>query len=88
MNDHIQTIASRATAIFRKANGDSPAPAVIAGLIKVAHDRRPLRLAEMAEADDLNLIHDVAGIINHMDFATGEMRDCFLPRFTATEAQR
>ncbi|KPW08435.1 hypothetical protein ALO91_200041 [Pseudomonas syringae pv. aceris] len=42
-----------------------------------------LRLADMAEADDFNLVHDVGGIRQNIDRATGKLRGHFLPRFSA-----
>lgn len=42
----------------------------------------PLDLDRLLEASDFDLAHDVAGITRHIDRETGELRDCFLPRFT------
>lgn len=41
----------------------------------------PLRLLELAEADDANFAHDVFGIRRHIDRRTGKLGDCFLPRY-------
>lgn len=41
----------------------------------------PLKLEELARADDFNFAHDVFGIRNHMDRSTGKLTGCFLPRF-------
>lgn len=41
----------------------------------------PLNLVKLLEADDFNFAHDVWGIRRHMDRTTGELTDCFLPRF-------
>jgi hypothetical protein len=41
----------------------------------------PLDLERMREAKKSDLMHDVAGIRRHLDRDTGELRDCFLPRF-------
>lgn len=41
----------------------------------------PLKLAELLAADDANFAHDVFGIERHIDRRTGELTDCFLPRF-------
>ena len=46
----------------------------------------PLKLAELAAADTPNFIHDVAGIAQHIDRVTGELRDCFVPRYAVREA--
>lgn len=40
----------------------------------------PLRLSDMEQASEFDLIHDVAGICDHIDFATGKLEGCFLPR--------
>lgn len=44
----------------------------------------PLKLKELLEADDANFSHDVFGIRRHIDRETGELKDCFLPRFSVT----
>ncbi|MBC7954081.1 MAG: hypothetical protein H7Z12_19965 [Rhodospirillaceae bacterium] len=43
----------------------------------------PLRLADMAEADDFNLLHDVGGIHNCINRRTGKIDGLFRPRFAA-----
>lgn len=52
--------------------------------ITTVHSNRPLRLEELAEADDFNLMHDVSGIAKYLDRTTGQLTHGFLPRFTAT----
>ncbi len=42
-----------------------------------------LRLADLAEADDFNLTHDVCGIRQNIDRTTGKLRGHFLPRCSA-----
>lgn len=42
----------------------------------------PLRLAGLLKADDFNFAHDVFGIHRHIDRNTGELTDCFSPRFS------
>lgn len=41
----------------------------------------PLRLRELAAADDFDFTHDVFGIMRHIDRKTGKLGDFFLPRF-------
>ena len=41
----------------------------------------PLKLKELLAADDFNFFHDIYGIYNHLDRKTGELKNCFLPRF-------
>lgn len=45
----------------------------------------PIDFERMLAADDLNFLHDVAGIARHMDRTTGHLTDCFLPRFAKRE---
>jgi uncharacterized protein DUF6874 len=45
-----------------------------------AHQRMPLDLPLLARAPDIDLAHDVFGIMRHIDILTGELRDCFVPR--------
>lgn len=41
----------------------------------------PLRLADLLAADDFNFSHDVFGIHRNIDRTTGELRECWSPRF-------
>lgn len=41
----------------------------------------PIDLDALAQADDFNFIHDVAGVCRHLDRTTGKLTDCFIPRF-------
>lgn len=45
----------------------------------------PLRLQDLLEADDFNFAHDVFGIRANIDRSTGELENCFLPRFAQPE---
>ena len=40
----------------------------------------PLDLKKLAEFDTFNLMHDVIGIMNHIDRKNGSLSDHFLPR--------
>lgn len=42
----------------------------------------PLKLEELSAAKDFDFFHDVVGIHQHLDRGTGELMDCFLPRYT------
>jgi hypothetical protein len=46
----------------------------------------PLRLEELAEADAFNFAHDILGINKHLNRDTGELMDCFLPRYAASKS--
>jgi hypothetical protein len=46
----------------------------------------PIDFDALAKADDFNFIHDVAGIVRHLDRSTGKLVDCFVPRFARHQA--
>jgi hypothetical protein len=43
----------------------------------------PLDLKGLLEADTFNFTHDAFGIVRHLDRSTGQLLDCFVPRFAA-----
>lgn len=45
------------------------------------HERTPLRLQELLDADESNFVHDVWGIRRHLNRQTRQLEDCFTPRF-------
>lgn len=49
----------------------------------VCHNQCPLRLKDLLCADDLNFLHDISGINRHLNHETGELMNCFQPRFAA-----
>lgn len=55
--------------------------------LSAVHATRPLRLAELANADDFNFAHDMVGIARHLDRETGELGGCFVPRFARREVR-
>lgn len=51
--------------------------------ITAAHlNGNKLKLAELLNADDFNFYHDVNGIGSHLDRETGELLNCFSPRYS------
>lgn len=42
----------------------------------------PINWEQLETADDFTLVHDIGGIIQHIDRQTGQMLDCFVPRCT------
>lgn len=50
--------------------------------LAATHAHTPLRLVDLAEADDFNFVHDVFGIQAHIDRKNGELAGHFLPRFS------
>lgn len=51
--------------------------------IAACHSKCPLRLEGLLNANDFNFGHDVFGIRTKLNRATGELNDCFLPRYAA-----
>jgi len=49
--------------------------------IQAAHITYPLKLKELLAADNFNFMHDVCGISNNINRETGELENCFVPRF-------
>ena len=50
--------------------------------IELAHSSQPLNLDGLLNASDADLMHDVSGIVTHLNRATGKLEDCFVPRYT------
>lgn len=63
-----------------------PVSDVVMDIIAVHRNGCPLRLAELLAADDFNFAHDVFGIRRHLDRTTGQLRNCFVPRFARPRA--
>jgi hypothetical protein len=45
-----------------------------------------LDLEKLADATDMDLVHDIVGIGKHIDRETGELCGCFVPRCAAAKA--
>lgn len=82
----ISRIASRAVGVASQA-GEPTDKIQFQMDITAAHANGcPLRLVSLLEADDFNFAHDVFGIRRHLNRDTGEIENCFLPRFAQPEA--
>ena len=76
----IDKIAKRVNALYA-AYGNNTTTSV-AFALQVCHVTVcPLRLVDMFNGSDSDLVHDIGGIFRHMDAANSKMRDCFQPRF-------
>ena len=42
-----------------------------------------LKLQELLSAEVGNFLHDVCGIMRHLDRTTGKLQDCFVPRYAS-----
>lgn len=73
-------IVDRAVDMFRRH--DTPRDRIdIVMDLEVTHATCPLRLEELVEAGDFDFAHDIYGITRHLNRETGELENCFLPRF-------
>lgn len=76
----VAVIIDRAKRFIEEAGGELDGLSLEMDLAAV-HARVPLRLRALAGAPDFDFVHDVVGIINHMDRRTGLLQDHFVPRF-------
>ncbi len=75
-------VAMKASKAIMVATGRNVSPSLITDFLAVAHlNGTPLRLNDMAKGRDIDIIHDVTGIIRHLDTRTGQLTDGFLPRY-------
>lgn len=77
----INNIAQRAHAMAQEAGIDYPVLEADMDITAVHLNGCPLKLSELASADSFNFAHDVFGIRRHINRETGQIEDCFLPRF-------
>jgi hypothetical protein len=54
--------------------------------LAAVHRSTPLDLQRLSEASVIHLVHDVTGIVSHLDRDTGKLQDCFLPRHVSRSA--
>lgn len=85
----IRRIAVRAIAIMDKYVPDHEVEDmdIIMDLEACHSNGCPLRLAEMEQADDFNLMHDIGGIGNNLNRKTGKLHEGFLPRFACDQSE-
>lgn len=79
----IINIAQRANAMAKEVGFDYPVMDADMDVTACHANGCPLKLSELASADNFNFAHDVFGIRRHIDRKTGQLQDCFLPRFSA-----
>ena len=77
----ITKIAQRANAAAKEVGLDYPVMDAHMDISACHANGCPLKLSELAEADDFNFAHDVFGIRRHINRKTGQLEDCFLPRY-------
>ncbi len=57
-------------------------------MMDLAHLTVPMDWDALLAASDTDFIHDVAGIHAHIYRVTGELTDCFLPRFAHKKKEK
>ncbi|QRE00613.1 hypothetical protein [Pseudomonas phage Itty13] len=76
-----QLIVERAESMARKYGQEIDRTSLLMDLIACNANGCPLKFQALLDADDGNFAHDVFGIRRYMDRTTGQLTDCFLPRF-------
>ncbi|KKN06257.1 hypothetical protein LCGC14_1079180 [marine sediment metagenome] len=80
-HDTIIKIAKRAVKLAQGQGVDYPTMDATMDVAAIHLNGCPLKLNELLEADDVNFAHDVFGIRRHIDRNTGELQNCFIPRY-------
>lgn len=75
-------IIERARGLYEKLGLFVPTRLELYMDLSAVNAEMPLRLEELAGADDANFSHDIGGIRQHLNRITGKLGDCFVPRFT------
>lgn len=82
----VASIAERAITVWFGMTGRRLSGLDVSMDILAVHcNGNPLRLRDLLGADDFNFIHDVGGIMRHLDRDTGKLTNHFTPRFTKRE---
>ena len=79
----IDVIIARAARHIREQNLPTSILSIRHALTTTHTEILPLRLIDLACADDMNFCHDVFGIDRTFDADAKILHNCFLPRFSA-----
>lgn len=80
-HDLIVAIARKALADLKGYPDDQRT--LIMDLTATHANGTPLKLRELLTAEPFDFAHDIYGIRKHINRQTGELEDCFLPRYAA-----
>ena len=81
----IGKIAERALKIYSECEVEREKIDIVMDL-SACHVTCPLKLKDMLEWNgQADFMHDISGIYRHLNRETGELEDCFLPRFVALQ---
>lgn len=79
--ERIKDIAHRAVILAAEKTAQDLSSTQVILAVALAHEKQPINLVGLLHAKDFDFIHDVWGIMRHINYATGELEDCFLPRY-------
>lgn len=77
----IAKIADRATAIACEQGYDYPYRDALMDVTAVHANGCPLELKELYSAPRFDFTHDIGGIRRHINRETGQLENCFVPRY-------
>jgi len=77
-------IADRATAMAERAGARYPKIDALMDIDACHSNGCPLKLRELLATNDFNFAHDIFGIRQHINRRTGDLEDCFLPRYSVS----
>ncbi|MFA6167824.1 MAG: hypothetical protein WC700_14480 [Gemmatimonadaceae bacterium] len=77
----IERIAERARDLAVRVGAIYPLVDALMDVTACHANGMPLDLDGLLAADDADFAHDVFGINRHIDRATGQLGDCFVPRY-------
>lgn len=77
----IQEIAERAVALYQRHSLKYALQDVVMDLTATHANGCPLDLSGLLAAAPADFSHDIAGIRLHLDRETGQLMDCFTPRY-------
>lgn len=80
--DIIQAIAERAKTLI---DWDIDAISLMMDLTATHANGCPLDLQRLLDASPFNFIHDIGGVRRHLNRKTGQLKNCFSPRFSRRE---
>ena len=78
----IQQIALRARPLFEQQNIFRDLVDIEMDLDAVHSNGCPLRLSGLLAAPDFDFKHDLFGIYEYLDRSTGQLTECFSPRYS------
>jgi len=76
-------IAKRAVVMAKQFNIKYDQMTAVMDIDACHNNGNPLKLKELLDADNFNFGHDVFGIRQHINRTTGQLENCFVPRYSS-----